>query len=184
MDANKIVIIVNGKGGVGKDTLCGYFCKYYNGRIVSSIAPIKKLAKRLGWKGGKEPKDRKFLSDLKFIMDEYKNTSMSYLLDNLRSFAKEDRAILFVMIREPDNIETFKKYVEQSGIRATTLLIRRSTVSKKFGNVADDEAENYAYDYIFDNDGSIAQGHNDFVIMVKAITDEVGIDERDYLEWA
>lgn len=182
MDTNKTVVIVNGKGGVGKDTLCGYFCKYYSGRIVSSIAPIKKLAKRLGWKGGKEDADRKFLSDLKFIMDDYKNTSMTYLIDQFKAFLKEDRAILFVMIREPDNIEKFKEYVENAGIRAYTLLIRRSSVSKKFGNVADDECENYAYDYIFDNDGSIAQGHNDFVIMVTNITSEAGINEKEVFE--
>ena len=62
---NKTVIVINGVGGVGKDTLCDIASKYYKVMNVSSVDPIKDAARILGWDGAKEPKDRKFLSDLK-----------------------------------------------------------------------------------------------------------------------
>ena len=42
---NKIVIIINGRGGVGKDTLCDFAAKHYKVENISSITPIKDLAK-------------------------------------------------------------------------------------------------------------------------------------------
>ena len=61
----KIVVIINGKGGVGKDTLCDALSSKYTVRNVSSITPIKEIAQLGGWQGGKQNKDRKFLADLK-----------------------------------------------------------------------------------------------------------------------
>ena len=49
----KRVVIINGKGGVGKDTLCNIIGKKYAIRNVSSITPIKKLPK---WEDGKVEK--------------------------------------------------------------------------------------------------------------------------------
>ena len=54
----KCVVIINGKGGVGKDTLCDIVSKKYCVSNVSSITPIKQIAQMGGWKGGKENKDR------------------------------------------------------------------------------------------------------------------------------
>lgn len=45
---NKIVIIINGRGGVGKDTLCDFAAKHYKVENISSITPIKDLAKLCG----------------------------------------------------------------------------------------------------------------------------------------
>ena len=44
----KTVIIINGKGGVGKDTLCDFISKYYPTRKISSITPILAIAKAGG----------------------------------------------------------------------------------------------------------------------------------------
>ena len=48
----KVVIIINGHGGTGKDTLCGFAGKNYRTVNVSSAEPIKEIARRYGgWQG-------------------------------------------------------------------------------------------------------------------------------------
>ena len=63
----KLVIVVNGSGGVGKDTLCNFVGEKYASESVSSIDPIKKLAAECGWDGGKDDKSRRFLAELKRV---------------------------------------------------------------------------------------------------------------------
>ena len=66
--SEKIVVIINGKGGVGKDTLCNTSTTYFMSEMISAITPIKEVAKMCGWKGDKSSKSRKFLSDLKRLL--------------------------------------------------------------------------------------------------------------------
>ena len=40
----KLGIVINGRGGVGKDTLCDFAAKVYRTVNVSSVDPIKKIA--------------------------------------------------------------------------------------------------------------------------------------------
>ena len=44
----KMVFVINGRGGVGKDTLCELAAKAYSVKNVSSITPIKELAAQVG----------------------------------------------------------------------------------------------------------------------------------------
>ena len=64
---NKVVIVINGAGGVGKDTLCELASLHFKVFNVSSITPIKEIASMCGWSGAKDDKSRKFLSDLKLL---------------------------------------------------------------------------------------------------------------------
>ena len=63
----KEIIIINGSGGVGKDTFIAMCDKYTYTKNYSSVDEIKCVARQLGWNGGKTEKDRKFLSDLKLL---------------------------------------------------------------------------------------------------------------------
>ena len=67
----KIVFVINGAGGVGKDTLCDLAAKHFKVYNVSSIDPIKEIAAMTGWKGEKTDKARKYLSDLKALTINY-----------------------------------------------------------------------------------------------------------------
>ena len=67
----KAVIVINGAGGVGKDTLCDLAAKHFKVYNVSSITPIKEIAALCGWDGSKDDRSRKFLADLKQISVEY-----------------------------------------------------------------------------------------------------------------
>ena len=47
----KLTILINGAGGVGKDTLCHIAEARYRVRNVSSNTPIKQIAAHSGWQG-------------------------------------------------------------------------------------------------------------------------------------
>ena len=75
---NKQVFIINGSGGVGKDTFVDLVDhnlshKYrYLTMNFSSVDKVKKVAEIIGWDVySKTEKDRKFLSDLKLLCTEY-----------------------------------------------------------------------------------------------------------------
>lgn len=167
---NKIVIIINGRGGVGKDTLCDAAAKYYAVENISSITPIKELAKLCGWDGEKDDKSRKFLSDLKQLLMEYNDYPNQYLVDRYHDFLNSDKEIMFVHIRECQEIEKFKASIQ---IPCVTLLVERfnGTVTH-WGNASDDEVENYKYDYIFDNNESLEVSEKKFIVFLRNILQE------------
>ena len=152
----KITIVINGVGGAGKDTLISLLEGKFKIKNVSSITPIKELAKQMGWQGEKTDKARKFLSDLKAIATEYNDYPTRYLLEKQQDFILSNDQIMFVHIREPKEIE---KFVKLSKTITKTLLIRPRSelMQKQFGNASDDEVENYSYDYIFNNDKSLEE---------------------------
>lgn len=151
----KIVIIINGAGGAGKDTICDLAAKHYKVKNISAITPIKDIAQNNGWNGEKDAKSRKFLSDLKRVFIEYNDLPTKYLYGQYREFLESKNEILFVHIREKEEIEKFKKLVN---IRCKTLLICRQDIDvEKWGNASDDEVGNYQYDFYFENNRPLSE---------------------------
>ena len=131
----------------------------YSCRIISTVDLVKEVGKFCGWNGQKAPKDRKFLSDLKDILTQwddvpYKDIASSY--DECKEIWKhleysEENCILFVMCREPEEIQ---KFVDRLG--AKTLLVIRETVDETAqSNHADKEVLNYNYDITILNNGTL-----------------------------
>ena len=146
---NKLAIVINGGGGAGKDTLCDMAAKHFDVVNVSSIDPIKRIARETGWNGEKDLRSRKFLADLKQLFTDYNDLPTRYLVEQYQRFAESDAEILCVHIRESDQIA---KFVREVSLPCLTLLIRRDVISAHhYGNQADDEVENYPYDAVFDN---------------------------------
>ena len=156
----KLVIIINGNGGVGKDTLCESASSVYITEKISAITPIKEVALKCGWAGEKTPAARKFLSDIKQACIEYNDYPFNYLMSCYNEFMKSAKQILFVDIREPEEIAKFKKAIHTP---CKTLLIRNSRLNKQWGNKSDDNIENYSYDYIFNNDLELEQSKAKFI---------------------
>lgn len=152
----KTVLVINGAGGVGKDTLCAMAAEKFRVENISSITPIKEIAKLCGWNGAKDDKSRKFLADLKKISVEYNDFPTAWAAEQYRNFMLSDKEIMFVHIREPEEI---KKFVDATGGVAKTLLIRGGDrmTKRTYGNAADDLVENYEYDYYFVNEKSLAE---------------------------
>ena len=168
MDMKKLAIVINGAGGVGKDTLCDLAAKHFKVLNISSITPIKEIAAQCGWDGTKDDKARKFLSDLKRICVEYNDYPTVWAKAHYDGFLKSDDEIMFVHIREGGEIE---KFVRATDGEAKTLLVRGGERMKKevYGNVSDDEVENYSYDYYFTNDKTLEQAEKDFCALLGSI---------------
>ncbi|MCD8180525.1 MAG: hypothetical protein LUF26_03485 [Firmicutes bacterium] len=157
----KTVIIINGKGGAGKDTLCDMAAKHYAVRNVSAITPIKEIAKNYGWNGEKDSKSRKFLSDLKRVFIEYNDLPTKYLLEQYELFMRSDERLMFVHIREGAEIDKLKSLIKT---KCLTLLVRRPIDgAESWGNASDDEVEQYGYDLYYDNDKPLEETESDFI---------------------
>ena len=158
---DKKVIVINGSGDVGKDTICKVVGNHYKVMNVSSVDPIKKIASENGWDGKKNEKSRKFLADLKRLFVEYNDLPQRYLLEKYQEFMNGSDDILFVHIREPEEIAKFKNSV---GEGCFTLLIRgRETAKKDWKNSSDDNVEKYSYDFYYENKKPLEELEIDFM---------------------
>ena len=153
---NKTVIIINGAGGVGKDTICHVVAQHYKVKVISSIDPIKEIAQSGGWDySDKSMAGRKLLSDLKLAFAAYNDLPNRYIVQEYENFLTDDNEILFVHIREGHEIDKFRKSV---GIRCVSLLVTSDRVQAgHFGNVSDDDVEAYPYDFVYRNVKSEAE---------------------------
>ncbi len=147
---NKLVMVINGRGGVGKDALCDALTKHFKVINKSSVDPIKEIAANYGWQGEKTPKARKFLADLKQVFVEYNDLPTTYLLEQYKAFMESDADIFCAHIREASEID---KFISKIPTKRITMLIRRPDPNgaMPYGNAADDQVESYAYDHVFDN---------------------------------
>lgn len=159
------VVIINGAAGSGKDQFV-QFCKelldtkadvYPCCLNVSTVDYVKEIAGYCGWRGEKDPASRKFLSDLKKAMTEWRDLPVIDIKGQLNRFSQickwsgvED-AVAFVHCREPEEIARLVKE-----LNATTLLVRReSAESVQQINDSDNNVLNYDYDYIVQNEGTL-----------------------------
>ena len=169
------IIIINGTGGVGKDTFV-VMCKDVLGaeRVfnISTVDFVKEVATMCGWDGTKTPKNRKFLSDLKDLLTEWDDIPLKKIMAEAVScsacaemLGELDRSVLFIHCREPKEIE---KLVRAFQDEATTLLIRRSEAEAvKQINHADNDVLNYAYDYTIYNDSTLSWLRNEAVVFLR-----------------
>ena len=158
----KVVLVINGQGGVGKDALCDIAERHFKVKNVSSITPIKEIAAMCGWDGKKDDRSRKFLADLKQLSIEYNDYPTLWATAQYRDFLASDGEVMFVHIREPEEIAKFVKATDGA---AKTLLVRAGDRIKRgaFGNAADDLVENYNYDLYFMNDKTLEDAEGEFV---------------------
>lgn len=156
------VVIVNGRPGVGK-TVFESLCRNILGDAYceqrSTVDKVKEIAKSAGWKGAKDLKDRKLLSDLKDLFTEYNDMPFEDVIRSLNRWEEELQFygvgghphVFFIDDREPEHIERLKK-----ALNATTLLIRRpGDEEAETSNHADAQVFEYEYDWVINNDGTL-----------------------------
>lgn len=147
-----MVYIINGYPHSGKT----YFARQVidcmgeeNAKLFSSVDTVKEIAYVAGWNGDKTPENRKFLSDLKKILVEWRDLPFQEACEKIKKIEYQwkvlnkdlNKCAIFIMCREPEEIERF---VEAFG--AKTILIR-SKESDKISNSSDANVENYIYDF-------------------------------------
>ena len=152
---DKHIFVINGSGGVGKDTVCDMAARFWKVQNISSITPILDVARAAGWDGIKTPASRRFLSQLKEICTQFNDLPFRYCMAQLEDFLRNDQQILFVHIREPEEIERFR---DAAGERCKAVLVRRPALEQErgaLGNRSDDGVTSYVYDGVFLNDGPL-----------------------------
>lgn len=150
---SKHIFIINGSGGVGKDTFCEKCGHYTDVKVVSSIDLVKHFATEMGWSGQKTPRDRRFLSDLKDLLTAYNDLPFKDIKQKVNEFKQDtDNMFLFIHIREPEEIERAKKE-----FGAHTVLVVNDNVLGIYSNHADGRVLEYDYDVVIDNSGTLEE---------------------------
>lgn len=170
MSKNKAVIIMNGKGGVGKDYLVGILRTKYNVKLISSVDLVKEAGKILGCDiENKSDIDRAFLSDLKKLSAKYYDHPVKYMIGEFIQFKSDsDQEILVYMIREEDEINRVNHllFFDNHFTNTINILITNSAINKKYGNSSDDEVgKQDLYDLEFEN--VLNNSENDALFLIK-----------------
>ena len=149
---DKMVFVVNGKPRAGKDTFAEILNRYMNVYKYSSVTKVKEIATLCGWDGKKEERDRKFLHELKMLTSEYSDLSYNDVVKEIERYrnGEIEADIFLVDVREPKEI---KRLVEETD--AMTIFIRNDNVPSITSNDADANVENYEYDFVIENNGTL-----------------------------
>lgn len=152
MSSDKMIFIVNGKPRAGKDTFAQILNEYMDVYKYSSVTKVKEIAKQCGWSGAKEERDRKFLHELKMLTSAYSDMSYNDVLKEIDKFKKGelDADIFVVDVREPEEIDRLVK-----ATKAFTIFIENNRVPSITSNAADANVENYKYDFVIKNNGTL-----------------------------
>lgn len=153
------VIVINGAPCSGKDTFAN-MCIVNNagaGAIISMADAAKDVARYCGWNGEKTPRNRKFLSELKDLLDNWGDTSFKFVENFINSLyncgVEKENWIIFVMSREPNDIKRLKKR-----FNAHTIYISNHKAEQvRATNHADAEVKCFIYDEYIDNNGTLEE---------------------------
>jgi hypothetical protein len=159
----KIIIFINGYPRSGKDTFAnaaveGFAECGWQARAISSIDPIRDVARKHGVPvDNKGPEERKLLSDLKAAFNAYDRWADRMATRQALDFLERDgsRAI-FVHVREPESID-FMHSILPTNVVPLAILIRRQFDSAALSNDSDRFVENFPYDFLFENDGTVQE---------------------------
>ena len=165
----KTVVVINGRCGVGKDTLCAFAAERYSVQNSSAITPIKEMAEIIGWRGEKDNRARALLAGLKQLAIAYNDYPNVYLRQEYQRCQESDCQVLFVHIREKEQIAHF---IATVGCPVVTLLVRRQGGQTVYGNPSDDGVEDFSYDYIYHNDKPLEEARADFLDFFARILEE------------
>lgn len=181
---DKHIFIINGNGGVGKDTFVEFVStelndvlkKFHTVINFSSVDKVKEIARKIGWDGKKSEKDRKFLSDLKILTSEYCDMPFKSMKNKVDEFMiDEESKLLFLHIREPEEIT---RAVEEFGVN--TILVIRNTVKHITSNMADENVFNYNYDFVIENNGTKEELNNKAKEFVQEVIDMNNLMKNEY----
>ena len=177
------VIIVNGAPKTGKSSFEKECVRLLSikgkgvGVIRSSVDFVKDVAKYCGWDGEKTPKNRKFLSDLKALLTEWRDVPFKKIVQEAMILSEErQKYVMFVDCREPKEIDKLKKR-----LNAFTILVRRPDVEDEVAsNESDANVFNYDYDLVIRNEFGIEELSCMAEYFIDIRLDEVKEYEYDY----
>jgi dephospho-CoA kinase len=166
MSSDKMIFIVNGKPRAGKDTFAQILNEYMDVYKYSAVTKVKEIAKQCGWTGAKEEKDRKFLHELKMLTSAYSDMSYNDVINEIDKFKKGelDADIFVVDVREPEEIDRLVK-----ATNAFTIFIQNDRVPSITSNAADANVENYKYDFVIQNNGTLEDFEGNIKLFIEVL---------------
>lgn len=183
----KTVLITNGSGGCGKDTMAEIMAKYVKIKKVSSIDIIKDMLKNytVDYTAlyGKDEKYRKLLATVKSAFIEFNNLPLGEMTHEILRFLVSENQVLLMDIREPEEIKKIIQYVEDckdymNNINIQTVLVINNNVPVIKTVKSDEEVFDYApYDYIIDNSGTLEDLEYSVLTLLIDLGFEVNLDE-------
>lgn len=159
------VVIINGSGGSGKDTVVElsrtYFWNNHFPVNLSTIDRVKFIASQMGWDGEKDERGRQFLADLKNAWTNYNNGANEAVLENILNWNNDEQilnkeVICFVHCREPEAIQWFVEKLKVRNINVCTVFVKRQGIVEFF-NSADQKVSEYDYDITILNNGTMEE---------------------------
>lgn len=166
------VIIVNGSGGVGKDTFIHFvvtqiYFKYTDTafKTYSIIDPIKDLMKKIGVDLNKDEKNRKFMSDFKLLIEDYNDLPYQELIKTFEmAYSYSDNSVFIAVMREPKDISRFITELTHvygfDGKDIYTVLVCNDRVKPITSNIADASVNDIKYNVVIDNNGTYEELRN------------------------
>lgn len=149
-----IKIVINGMARSGKDTFADMCCHLGKGYQFSSVEMVKYGCELLGWDGEDKCEASRFaLSEIAKIADK--------TFDHRKKFIREKLNVLeesglfdyvFIHIREPELIQW-----AVSELHCKTVLVRNPRVPEITSNESDKNVNNFQYDYVVENRGTLAE---------------------------
>ena len=156
----KLMVIINGAGFAGKDQFISYCSDIKPVMNVSSIDHVKIALASLcpSYNIGDEKqhnslgeKWRARLHELKMKSIELDDGPYKIVVRKIQDFLTNDvECILFVHIREPEEIKRILKH-----FKCKTMLFTNNRVEKITSNPADANVGNFPYDITIDNSGTL-----------------------------
>ena len=161
---DKLVFIVNGKPRAGKDTFAMILNRYMDVYKYSAVTKVKEIATLCGWDGQKEERDRKFLHELKMLTSEYSDMAYQDVVNEIKKYrnGEIEADVFMVDVREPEEIERLAKEVG-----AITIFIENNNVPAITSNAADANVENYEYDFVIQNNGTMKEFEDEIKIFME-----------------
>ena len=168
------IFVVNGLPQAGKTTFERACARYYKGNvsIISTVDFVKYVAAICGWDGTKTPKNRKFLSDLKALLNEWNDVPWKKIATELQIIKREEcggereyETLVFIDSREPAEIARFSEELCAQSI----LITRPDLYAEMQSNTSDANVFNYDYDYVISNDGTVEEWEEKAKLFLKTI---------------
>lgn len=164
------IMILNGKGRCGKDTFIELLREYTSVYHWSSIDTIKNIAiNYFDWDGVKDLAGRKLLSDLKLAAVAYNDMPHTEFKNKVQIAERIGAKLMVAVIRDIPEIIKALEDPDLNEYEIKTVLIQRNEVNKTFNNSADDDVENFIYDYYISNNSTIKELEESAFTLVNSI---------------
>ncbi|MBT4876328.1 MAG: hypothetical protein HOJ48_01220 [Desulfobacula sp.] len=169
------IFILNGPAEAGKGTLVEYFKEstWLDTHSYSSIDWIKKVAKKeFGWDGVKDARGRNLLAGLKQVAIAYNDIPTKKVILEIESAIVFKIDLLFVDIREPDEIEKLVTHCKTVGLPCVAVRVINTQAELKaekngLSLTGDRLYGEYSYDIEIENNSTMEAFKKNIEIKMK-----------------